>query len=344
MTTARNYTPTRTTGRPISPTLSFELFPPRPGKRDDQTWGQVGRLIDLAPDWVSVTYGAGGAHAQSRDTSVRVLATVLRERPDLPVVAHLTAMAPSRYDLALTIRLLLLAGVRNFLAIRGDGNDEDAVFPHSDGLVALIREIAADVLPDGCGTGPGGSGVDTAKTPDDYVSVAVAAYPASSGVERLREVAALRAKRDAGADYAITQVFYEADDYASLTDDCRRAGVTLPIIPGIIPLTSAARLRRLETVTGVSVPGRIHDCLSEPDPSRRYRASLRHTMRLIHDVLAAGAPGIHLYTFNRCRPAFDIAYALRAHGYLAESRRPGRPSRCDTELARLALTQLTPTS
>ncbi|MBZ8177815.1 5,10-methylenetetrahydrofolate reductase [Corynebacterium poyangense] len=323
------------------PTVSFELYPPRAQARTSSVWTGINRLIDAAPDYVSVTFGAGGAKGDSRDRSVQVLMNVLDQRRKLPAVAHLTCLGSTRGDMAMIIRLLLRAGIRDFLALRGDPPSKDLplsteveTMTRAVDLVYLIREIEAEVLdPD---------------RPEDRVSIAVAAYPASSGQARANDIAALLEKQRAGADYAITQVFYDPAQYDSMVRELTLAGGRLPLIPGIMPLNDLRRLEALERLSGVPVPQRIVDIHRNPDDSLRVWQSLKATIELIAGVLEAGAPGIHLYTFNRPRPVLDVVEYLRGGGYLNRYGSTGGTSRMplppdvDVELVGLALRRLTP--
>lgn len=359
MSTAHFYAKTREAGRGTVPTVSFELYPPRNPSRLSGVWAGVTKLISAAPDYVSVTYGAAGASADTRDRSVQVLMKVLDTHPGLPAVAHLTCLGSTRNEMALIIRLLLRAGIRDFLALRGDppaGQNLSAV-PRTDltrgvDLVRLIRKVAAEELPHGVGAGHNGADVTTAPRPEDYVSIAVAAYPATSGQARANDIAALIEKEEAGADYAITQVFYDARDYASLLRELALAGGKLPIVPGILPFHDLRRLRAMERIAGIPIPPRIEALFDESgDAGTQVAARLQATVDLIAGVINAGAPGVHLYTFNRPRPTLDILEYLRGCGYLssgssrlARGSSPPGPGEVDTELVHLALHRLTPAS
>ena len=357
MSTAFHYTDYRAGRRSSHPTVSFELYPPRNPKRSSSIWAGVERLIAQAPHYVSVTYGAAGSTVDTRDRSVQVLMHVHDKHPELPAVAHLTCYGTSQGELVLIVRLLLRAGVRDFLAIRGDppadGSEKlaDNGLTRAVQLVRLIRAVAADELPDGVGTGPNGSGPSTAKNPRDYVSVAVAAYPASRGMERQNDIDALLDKQAAGADYAITQVFYDPDDYSTLVKDYTAQGGTLPIVPGILPLHDLKRLRAMERLPGIPPPPRLLRVFEgNPPGPARVRASLQATTHLIADCLKAGAPGVHLYTFNRPRPTLDILEYLKAAGFLTPAEEtyrqldPGAYHKLDldTELAALSMHHMPP--
>ncbi|MBZ2199420.1 methylenetetrahydrofolate reductase [Occultella gossypii] len=281
------------------PTISFELYPPRTPKGEVSLQRTVADLAQIGPDYFSVTYGASGA---TRQTSRDLLCTILRDTPVTPI-AHLTCVGASEADLTEYIGGLLDEGVRDFLALRGDppAGQEDWQ-PHPEGLtrasqlVALLRGIVATRL-----------------GPADPVSISVAAYPGGAygpdgrAVVDPSDVAALLEKQEAGADFAITQVFFDPAHYAELVSAARAGGVRIPIIPGLIPLTDPKRLRRLEELTGVRVPRQLLDSLdAAADPAETYRRGLAASVDLIDGVLAAGAPGLHLYTFNSSKAALDL--------------------------------------
>jgi len=291
------------------PTVSFELFPPRNPDAAPRLWSTVQQLAAVRPDFVSVTYGASGS---TRTTTRRLVRRLLRETSLTPI-AHLTCVASSRADLAATVEEFLDEGVRAFLALRGDPPADRSWEPHPDGLptagalVALLRDIERRR----CASSPA-QAVRAATRP---LSVAVAAFPrgnAGAGSTREQDVAALLAKQQAGADFAITQVFYDADDYRELVALARDAGVTIPVVPGIIPTTDPARLRRVQQLTGVRVPDRLLARLDAFDPddpvdvARRHRVGTRLGADLVNAVLDGGAPGVHLYTFNVAGPALDL--------------------------------------
>ena len=142
------------------------------------------------------------------------------------------------------------------------------------------------------------------------LTIAVAAFPAgnpAAGTTPAQEVERLLVKQAAGASFAITQLFWDADVYASFVERARRAGVTLPIVPGLLPATDPARLRRVQDLTGIEVPGHILAALSDrSDQEARYAFGAAFGSRLVHAVIDAGAPGVHLYTFNQARPVLDI--------------------------------------
>ena len=287
------------------PTVSFELFPPRNPAASPKLWATIQALSTVRPDFVSVTYGASGS---TRDTTRGLVRRLLRET-SLNPIAHLTCVGTSREEVTAVVEELLDEGVRSFLALRGDPPvDEPDWRPHPQGLataaelVTLLREIDARR----CST----SLAQKVRATVRPLSIAVAAFPrgnAGTGSTRAQDVAALLAKQEAGADFAITQVFYDAASYLELVAAARVAGVTLPIIPGIIPTTDPDRLARVAALTGVPVPRDLLALLgSVDDPAERHRIGIRVSVDLVNGVLDGGAPGVHIYTFNTHHAALDL--------------------------------------
>ena len=299
---------------PSLPSLSMELFPPRPGRSSSQTWAALDRLLGTCPDFVSVTYRPtfvtdddGTVRVvRQRNAAEDVIAHVL-STSQVPLMAHLTCIGYRAHTVADIVRRFLDMGVRRFLALRGDppagASPEDlgGELRHASDLVSLIREVEAEYFDDGA----------------RHVHIAVAAYPAAT--DHGREVEVLAAKQAAGADSAVTQVFYDAEDYLALQRACLYSGITLPLLPGLIPLTDLRRLTRLEALTGVRVPSDLRRLLDRSDGVELFGRGIDATLRLATDLLDGGAPGLHLYTFNRARPALDVVSQLRVGGILAGS-------------------------
>ncbi len=285
---------------PARPTVSLELFPPRPGRAAPATWSRIDSLLATAPDFVSVTYrptfvtdaagqGAVGVRVVNEPNPAEQVVEHVLGTSTVPLMAHLTCIGYRRSDVVEIVTHFLGMGVRRFLALRGDppaGTAPDQVageLPHADDLVRVIREVEAEYFGDGrrhVTVAVAAYPVTTGTAPDQvagelphaddlvrvireveaeyfgdgrrHVTVAVAAYPVTTDHAQAIEV--LAAKQAAGADLAITQVFYDAEDYAALCRAASYAGVTMPVLPGLIPLTDLGRLTRLESLTGVPVP------------------------------------------------------------------------------------------
>lgn len=299
------------------PTVSFEIMPPRNPAAAPKFWTTVEHLVATKPDFLSVTYGAAGG---DRDTARTVIRRLLDHAPVLPI-AHLTCVGTSRSDVAEIISEFLADGVRSFLALRGDPpRDQPDWRPRPDGvnssdeLVALLREVDAAR----CAADPSNA-LRSAARP---LTVAVAAFPdgnAAAGTTRAQEVQRLLEKQQAGADFAITQLFYQATSYVDFVDEARQAGVTLPILAGILPMTDPARLARVESLTGVPAPTALVRTLeSLADPEARHQLGIHASAELAAAVLAAGAPGLHIYTFNRHEAAVELLAGIGLGGATRE--------------------------
>jgi methylenetetrahydrofolate reductase (NADPH) len=294
-----------------TPPVSFELFPPRSDAAALALGRTIDRLADVDPAFVSVTFGAGGS---SRERSLTVLRYML-EHTDVEPMAHLTCVGSSHAEANRLVREFLDAGVTSFLALRGDapaGADPDAGIGDLQSaaeLVQLIHRVQQEREPFGqAGVPgfPGGSRILERPRPE---LVAVAAYP--NGHPRSRgldhDVDVLLAKEVAGANLAITQLLWQADDYLGFVDRARAGGVTIPVLPGIMPVTAPARLARLQELTGVAAPKELSVALElESDPEAQFELGVDFAARLADDVVAGGAPGLHLYTFNRHEAVLSV--------------------------------------
>jgi methylenetetrahydrofolate reductase (NADPH) len=262
--------------------FSFEFFPPKDDAGERQLWQTIRELEALSPTFVSVTYGAGGT---TRDRTLRVTEAIASDTT-LEPVAHLTCVGHSREELRRIVGDLAAAGVRNVLALRGDppGGPEQAWVRHPDGfdhaveLVELVRELG------------------------DF-TVGVAAFPEvhPEAVDADADARVLAAKAEAGAAFAVTQLFFEADDYFSLVERAARHGCTIPVLPGIMPITNLKQVTRFAQLSGAQVPARVVDRLQShaDDPVSVRSAGIEIATELCDRLLAEGAPGLHYYTLNK---------------------------------------------
>jgi methylenetetrahydrofolate reductase (NADPH) len=296
--------------------ISFEVYPPRSDAGFAALHETIRHLASVDPRFISVTYGAGGS---TGGRSLELLTHILHETHVEPL-AHLTCVGNTYAGANALIREFLDAGITSFLALRGDppaGVSEDDVFLGDlDGaaqLVQLIDRVQAEREPYTEAPIPGVPGA-VRLTERPRVDIAVAAFP--NGHPRSRhpfeDIDALLAKQAAGATLAITQLFFHADDYLAFVQRSREAGVTIPILPGIMPITSPTRLRRVLELTGEQLPADLAIALDlEPTAEGQREVGVAHAARLAREVVDGGAPGVHLYAFNNHDTVLDVLREAR---------------------------------
>lgn len=283
--------------------VSFEVYPPRRAEGMPALHETIRRLAAVRPQFISVTFGAGGS---TGGPSLEVLTHILRETA-VPPLAHLTCVGSTYADATALIREFLDAGITRFLALRGDppaGAAEGDAFlgdlESAAQLVQLIDRVQAEREPYSEAEVPGVPGAAQV-APRERVQISVAAFP--NGHPRSQhtsqDIDALLAKQAAGASLAITQLFFEAEDYLSFVDRARAAGVGIPILPGLMPITTPGRLARVLELSGEAEPAALSRALREaPDAAAQRAVGIDHAARLTREVVDGGAPGVHLYAFN----------------------------------------------
>ena len=284
--------------------FSFELHPARSDRVAQQLPDRIARLVAAGPEFVSVTYGAGGS---SQDASLDVLKHVIEHHPEVRTMAHLTCVGSTVQSSHQTVRTFLDAGVHSFLAVRGDlplGSTADA-FPGDirtgAELVQLIHAVQHERAPWREVRLPGTPGITLDREGRERVVIAVAAFvnghPSSRSFEQ--DIDTLLAKQAAGANLALTQLFFRADDYFRFIERARAAGVEFPIIPGILPVVSPTGAARAFELANEQAPTELTDTLeAEPTAEGQREIGIDFTTALVQQLVDGGAPGIHLYTRN----------------------------------------------
>jgi methylenetetrahydrofolate reductase (NADPH) len=271
------------------PTFSFEFFPPKSVEEDDALWQTIRDLETLQPSFVSVTYGAGGS---TRTRTIEITERIAADTSLLPV-AHLTAVNHSVAELEAIADTCAAAGVTNLLALRGDppGDPEAEWIKHPEGV-----EYASEL-------------VTLLKSRGDF-SVGVAAFPNGHPRSATLEddTKHLVGKFRAGADYAITNMFFVVEDYLRMRDRVAAAGCDTPIIAGLMPITNIGMIRRSEQLTGSPFPAKLGARFAavEHDAASVRAMGIYETSKLAERLLDEGVPGIHFYTLNRSKATREV--------------------------------------
>jgi methylenetetrahydrofolate reductase (NADPH) len=281
--------------------VSFEFFPPRTEKMERDLWACIERLAPLDPSYVSVTYGAGGS---TRDRTHATVTRICRETRLKPA-AHLTCVGATRDEVDAVARRYWEAGIRHIVALRGDPPDDVARYEPHPGGYAYAADLVAGL-----------------KRVADF-EISVAAYPEGhpEAASPQADLDNLKRKIDAGASRAITQFFFEPEVYLRFLDRARAAGVEVPIVPGVLPVTNFARVIEFSAKCGATVPGWMADLFAglDDDPETRRLVAASVAAEQCRILLANGVDHFHFYTLNRADLTFAICHLLE----IRPARRPG---------------------
>ncbi len=272
-----------------SASFSIELFPPKDEAGEARLWSALSELEKARPDFVSVTYGAGGS---TRDRTVRITSEVTA-RTGIPTIAHLTCVGSTEAELISILEQYRKAGIKSILALRGDPQGGPSAqwittpggFDHADQLVSLAHdkgfEVGVAAFPDG--------------------------HPASHG-DFSRDITVLLEKERRGATFATTQFFFDVDRYFVLVEALRSAGSQLDIYPGILPITNAAQLRRMAELSGTPLPQSVRERVEavESDVAEVRKVGIDIASEICAELLARGVPGLHFYTMNSAASTLEI--------------------------------------
>ena len=279
------------------PVFSFEFFPPKTPEAAQGLMKTVAELRDVhKPDWVSVTYGAGGS---TRGLTVELVSRIQSEL-GLPTMAHLTCVGHTASELKDVVDQLLANGVQNVLALRGDPPKGEADFVRTEGgfgyaseLVTFLRETYGH----------------------DELGIGGACYPEShpESTDAASDLRWTVHKVEQGVGFLITQLFFDDADYLTYVERAKAAGLTVPIVPGIMPITNVKQIERFTKMCGASIPTDLHERLKRyaDDPASVMAIGIEHAVRQCRELLDAGAPGLHFYTLNKSHATRSILAAIR---------------------------------
>lgn len=273
--------------------FSFEFFPPRDRASAEQLYAAIAELVPLKPAYVSVTYGAGGS---TRELTHELVLRISRET-DLTAVSHLTCVGASREEIGTILRKYRANGICNIMALRGDPPKGSGAFvPHPQGF-SHANELVSFIRAQFPGMGIG-----------------VAGYPEGhhETPNRLKEIEYLKMKVDAGADYICTQLFFDNGDFYDFRERCELAGITVPILAGIMPITTRkGMLRMAELALGVHYPARLLRALARAEDDDHFeKVGIHWAAEQVRDLIDNEVSGIHFYTLNRSRATLRIYDSL----------------------------------
>ena len=272
--------------------ISFEFFPPKSEAAGEKLWQAIGRLAPLRPDFVSVTYGAGGS---TRDRTHQCVKRIIDET-DLKPAAHLTCVAASRTDVDSVVDDYAAAGVQHIVALRGDMPDMGAFQAHAegyDGSVALVAALAKR----------GGFDITVSAYPEKH--------PESTSLDA--DIDLLKAKVDAGATRAITQFVFDTEAHLRFRDRLAAAGITIPVIAGIMPTTNFAGAKRMAEACGAHVPQWLADAYDglEEDADTRKHIAASVAIDQCRKLIDEGFENLHFYTLNQADLTFAVCRILK---------------------------------
>lgn len=270
--------------------FSCEVFPPKKTAPVDSIYRTLDGLKDIKPDFISVTYGAGGSSNVNQSTGE--IAALIENQYRIPAMAHLTCVAAGREDVDRIAAELKETGVENILALRGDVNPDyppKTDFKYASELVAYIRER-------------GDFGISAACYPEGHFE----------SPDLVSDIRHLKEKVDAGAQHLVSQLFFDNDDFFRFLERARIAGISVPIEAGIMPVLSKSSIQRMATLCGATIPSKLTRILAKygDHPQALREAGIAYAIDQITDLIAGGVDGIHLYTMNNPDVAKEIAKSI----------------------------------
>ena len=279
--------------------ISFEIFPPKTNKGMDNLKNELSELAQLRPDFITVTYGAMGS---TREKTLDI-ASLIQNHFGVESACHLTCVGATKTGLDILLQTIYDAGVRNIVALRGDPPEGKETFVQSEDGYSYGNELVEHIR-----------NFEVRNGNKHHFGIAVAGYPEKhvEAPELGADLANLKRKVDAGADVIITQLFFNNDFYFDFVKRVRDIGITVPIVPGIMPILSAKQIKRITTMCGTTIPeelkGKLDAAIDNDDKARDI--GIAQCIRQSKDLLMRGVPGIHFYVLNKSRHMIRIMDAL----------------------------------
>lgn len=278
------------------PGLSFELYPPKTDEGVDLLLEAVDELIEFSPDFFTCTYGAGGS---TRDRTLQILSEV-KSRFNVPVASHLTCVGSTVEQLRGYLETAIALGTEHIVALRGDPPKGQTEFQQTVGGFKYANDL-----------------VSLIRTEFPQLGIAVAGYPEVHQEAPSAEVDLVNLKRkvDAGADVIVTQLFYINEDFYRFRDRCISAGIRIPIVPGILPVTNLSQIQRIASLCKAKLPRSFVDRLGEnSEPNWQFAAGVEFAQAQVAELLKSGVPGVHFYVLNKSQATAEV---LKAHWYVS---------------------------
>ncbi len=278
------------------PGLSFELYPPKTDEGVDLLLEAAAELVEFSPDFFTCTYGAGGS---TRDRTLQIL-TEVKSRFNVPVASHLTCVGSTVEQLRSYLHTAIAQGTEHIVALRGDPPKGQTEFQQTDGGLKYANEL-----------------VSLIRSEFPELGIAVAGYPEVHQEAPSPEVdlANLKRKVDAGADVIVTQLFYVNEDFLRFRDKCVAAGITIPIVPGILPVTNLSQIQRIASLCKAKLPESFINRLGEnTDANWQFSVGVEFAQRQVAELLNNGIPGVHFYVLNKSQATAEV---LKAHWFVS---------------------------
>ena len=273
--------------------LSFELYPPKNESGREDLSENLRKLLTFNPQYVTCTYGAGGS---TREGTLSTLALV-RELSDVPVASHLTCVGSTVEELREYLAGALEQGIDYIVAIRGDAPKGEDTFKATDGGLNYASDL-----------------VQLIRAEFPRFGIVVGGYPEThpEATSADRDLDYLKQKVDTGADVVTTQLFFDNDDFFRFRDRCVATGINVPIVPGLLPVTSYPQIKRITTMCGATLPEKLARSLQvyDNDPGGQYRVGVDHARRQASELVKAGVPGIHFYVLNQSKATTTVLHGL----------------------------------